>query len=100
MFRGIMCTSFIRLKENQNIDDIKSKYKEIYNGTMTSVIEEKMPCAKDVAGTPYCHIGGFEYDGNNMLVIISVIDNLLKGAASQAVENMNIMFGLDHKEGL
>ena len=53
-----------------------------------------------MTGTPYCHIGGFEKDKNNQLVIISVIDNLMKGAASQAIENMNLMFGLEQSIGL
>lgn len=45
-------------------------------------------------------IGGFEIDESNQLVLITVLDNLLKGAASQAIENMNLMFGLDHNLGL
>ncbi|MCK5040153.1 MAG: N-acetyl-gamma-glutamyl-phosphate reductase [Candidatus Aenigmarchaeota archaeon] len=98
-FRGIMCTTHLKLKTNIDVKEIKQKYRDFYNNTFTKVIENKIPCTKDVSHTPYCHIGGFEKDNNN-IVIISVIDNLMKGAASQAIENMNIMFGLNHKEGL
>ena len=48
----------------------------------------------------FCCLGGFEIDENNQLVVISAIDNLLKGASGQAVQNMNIMFGIDEREGL
>jgi N-acetyl-gamma-glutamyl-phosphate reductase len=45
-------------------------------------------------------IGGFEVDENNQLVVVTVLDNLLKGASGQAVQNMNIMFGFDQTAGL
>ena len=50
--------------------------------------------------TNYCCIGGFEIDDNNQLVVVSTIDNLIKGASGQAVQNMNIMFGFKEVEGL
>ena len=50
--------------------------------------------------TNQCHIGGFEIDENNQLVIVSVIDNLLKGASGQGVQNMNLMLGFKEEEGL
>jgi N-acetyl-gamma-glutamyl-phosphate reductase len=54
-----------------------------------------------VRGSNYCDIGGFEVDEErNRAVIISVIDNLVKGASGQAVQNMNIMMGFDETEGL
>jgi N-acetyl-gamma-glutamyl-phosphate reductase len=53
-----------------------------------------------VRGTNYCDIGVKLDDRNNRLIIISAIDNLVKGAAGQAVQNMNIMLGIDETEGL
>lgn len=93
-FRGLMCTAHIFLKDDTKIStqDIKEKYRKFYTNTQTKIVDH-VPCTKKVTKTPYCHIGGFEKDNNNQLVIISVIDNLMKGAASQAIENMNIMFG-------
>ena len=91
-FRGIMCTAHVFLKEDVSEKDIKKKFEEFYEKSLTKVVNG-IPCTKDVMQSPYCHIGGFEKKGN-CVVIVSVIDNLLKGAASQAVENMNLMFGL------
>jgi N-acetyl-gamma-glutamyl-phosphate reductase len=82
-----------------NFEEIRNRYTSLYRNSFTKVADT-IPCTKDVTGTPYCHIGGFSPDGPQRLVLISVIDNLLKGAASQAIENMNIMFGLDQRTGL
>ncbi len=100
-FSGIMCTAHIFLKEAIDVGDMRKMYEKFYNNTFTKIMEG-IPSTKDVTHTPWCHIGGFEVDAedNKKLVIISVIDNLLKGASSQAIENMNIMFGYDHKEGV
>ncbi|MBU0614973.1 MAG: hypothetical protein KJ601_02675 [Nanoarchaeota archaeon] len=86
-FQGLMCTAHIKLKEN--LTDIKDIYKSFYKDTKT-IITDNTPCTKDTTNTPYCHIGGFEGDKDH-LVIISVIDNLMKGAASQAIENAKLM---------
>ena len=59
-----------------------------------------MPDTLHVRGTNYCDIG-FRLDSrNNRLILIAAIDNLVKGAAGQAVQNMNIMLGLDETAGL
>ena len=75
-------------------------YKKYYKNSPFVKIVNKIPEIKDVQNTNYCMIGGFEIDENNQLVIVSVIDNLLKGASGQAVQNMNIMFGFEETEGL
>lgn len=98
-FSGLMCTAHILLKKPVKPEEIKRKYEKVYAGSFTKVVEH-IPCTKEVTNTPYCFLGGFEFDGNNKLVIVSVIDNLLKGAASQAIENMNLMFNVNQKEGL
>lgn len=97
-FSGIMCTAHVFMSQPCNPEMVKETYKRYYHDTLTGVVD-RIPCTKEVVGTPYCLIGGFEQEQNE-LVIISVIDNLMKGAASQAVENMNIMLGFDPKEGL
>ena len=50
--------------------------------------------------TNYCDIGFRTIPENNQIIIFSVIDNLIKGAAGQAVQNMNLLFGFDETEGL
>ena len=94
LFRGMMTTAHIRLRASMDRDEIISIFKQFYAGTRT-LVQGDVPDVKSVAGTPYCRLGGFEFDENGTLVVVSVIDNLLKGAASQAIENMNLMFGLD-----
>ena len=61
---------------------------------------EKIPQLKDVAGTNLCHIGLSWDSRTHTLKIFTAIDNLLKGAAGQAVQNMNIMMGFSEAEGL
>ena len=75
-------------------------YKDYYRKEPFVRVTDGIPTLHDVQNTNYCVIGGFEIDGNSQLVVISVIDNLLKGASGQAVQNMNLMFGFDEKEGL
>ena len=98
-FAGIMCTAHIQLDGPTDVNGVKEAYTKFYEGSNT-MVADGIPCTKEVVGTPMCKIGGFAQDKPDRIVVISVIDNLLKGAASQAVENMNIMFGLGQKEGL
>ena len=100
-FQGMMCTAHLLLKKSISKEEIIKKFEDYYkNQAFVKVVKDKIPEIKDVAGTNYCHIGGFEIDENNQIVIISVIDNLIKGASGQAVQNMNIMLGFDEMEGL
>ncbi|MAE42832.1 N-acetyl-gamma-glutamyl-phosphate reductase [Candidatus Woesearchaeota archaeon] len=99
-FRGLMSTAHILLKKKISAKKVKDMYKKYYKNSPFVKIVNKIPEIKDVQNTNYCMIGGFEIDENNQLVIVSVIDNLLKGASGQAVQNMNIMFGFEETEGL
>lgn len=99
-FRGLMCTMHVMLKKKDDGEKIKKLYKNFYMNEPFVRIMDKIPELHDVQNNNSCCLGGFETDENNQLVIISVIDNLLKGASGQAVQNMNIMFGLDEGEGL
>jgi N-acetyl-gamma-glutamyl-phosphate reductase len=99
-FQGIMCTAPLLLKKPQNPDDIKKQFKIFYQDHPFVEIIDKIPDLHDVQKTNKCLIGGFEIDENNQLVIVSVIDNLLKGASGQAVQNMNLMLGFKEEEGL
>jgi len=97
--RGILET--IYLKKTKNIkQDIVSLYDKFYkNEKFVRVRKEgEFPSLKDVVGTNYCDIGMKDY--GDTLIIISAIDNLLKGASGQAVQNMNIMYGLPEGCGL
>lgn len=100
-FRGLMCTMHAVLKKKGDSDRVKNLYKDFYKDEpFVKIAEDKLPELHDVQNNNNCCLGGFEIDENNQLVVVSVIDNLLKGASGQAVQNMNIMFGFDEMEGL
>jgi N-acetyl-gamma-glutamyl-phosphate reductase len=91
-FCGLMSTAHIKLKEEINKDELKEIYEKLYFGSNTKIVD-KVPCTKDVVNTDFCNIY-FEVDGKD-LVVVSVIDNLMKGASSQAIENMKLMLGIN-----
>lgn len=97
-FRGLIATIHV-FGDFDDFGDIISLYKKFYAKEPFVKITDEIPDFKSVAFTPYCKIGGFSKDKDHF-VIISAIDNLLKGAASQAVQNMNIRFGFDEKTSL
>jgi N-acetyl-gamma-glutamyl-phosphate reductase len=100
--RGILSTIYVRTRKAMDTAGVVSTYKKYYaKEPFVKVLEEgKLPQLKDVRGTNYCHIGVKADPRKRLCVIISAIDNLTKGAAGQAVQNMNIMCGFDEKEGL
>ncbi len=100
-FQGMMCSAHILLKKNANKEEVIKLFEDFYKDQpFVKIIKNKIPDIKDVQKTNYCHIGGFEIDENNQLVIIAVIDNLIKGASGQAIQNMNLMVGFDDEDGL
>ncbi|MBW2975463.1 N-acetyl-gamma-glutamyl-phosphate reductase [Candidatus Woesearchaeota archaeon] len=100
-FQGMMCTAHVLLKRKISRNDVVKLFEDFYkHEKFVKIVKNKIPEIKDVARTNYCHIGGFEIDENNQLVIVAVIDNLIKGASGQAVQNMNLMLGLKEEEGL
>jgi len=94
--RGIFCTSVIKTKAPAN--DIVAAYKEFYQDAAFTHYSDKAIDLKQVVNTnkALVHVDGF--DGK--VLITSCIDNLLKGAVGQAVQNMNLMFGIDERAGL
>lgn len=101
--RGILSTCYLDLKDgNKSEMEIFKIYQKFYQGVpFVRVFEPpNLPEIKFVVGTNYCDIG-FKIDKRvGKIKVISVIDNLLKGAAGQAVQNMNIMFGFPETCGL
>jgi len=100
MNRGILSTIYMKLKKEMTTKDAVQMYKDFYKGKpFVRVSDEgKLPQVRDVVSTNYCDIG-VKVTGKTMIVV-SCIDNLVKGAAGQAIQNMNIMCGLDETEGL
>jgi N-acetyl-gamma-glutamyl-phosphate reductase len=100
--RGILSTCYLTLKESKEEEDVLEIYQKYYQKAPFVRIFEppNLPEIKFVTGTNYCDIGFSIDERMGKIKIISVIDNLLKGAAGQAVQNMNIMFGFKEDEGL
>src|SRR3989339_859690 len=100
-FRGIMATAHIQLRKGMKREDIVRAYEQFYKGQpFVKILPEGIPSLHDVQNTNFCHIGGFESDEHNQLVVVSVLDNLVKGASGQAVQNTNLMMGWGERLGL
>lgn len=102
MSRGMLTTIYATLIKGVGANDVRKCLKDAYSGCAFIRIcaEGRVPDTLHVKGTNYCDIG-FQLDKRlRRLIIISAIDNLVKGAAGQAVQNMNIMLGLDETAGL
>lgn len=106
MIRGVLATSHLFLKENLEEKDIWKLYREFYNDEpFVRIVKEnegnyRFPEPKLLIGTNYCDIGFKKDDDSNRVVVISAIDNLMKGAAGQALQAFNIMNGFDETTGL
>ncbi|MGH9457694.1 MAG: N-acetyl-gamma-glutamyl-phosphate reductase [Thermoanaerobaculia bacterium] len=100
--RGILATLHVAFAEPQTEESIGTIYGKAYgDAAFVSVLApSRLPELRDVTGTPRAEIGFTLLHGGRRAVVVSVIDNLLKGAASQAVQNFNRMHGLDETEGL
>ena len=94
--RGIFVSAYLDCPVE--LDEIRRLYDEYYSDHNFTFVIDRMPDLKDVVNTNKCLLYLEKIDGK--LLIISVIDNLLKGASGQAVHNMNLLFGLHERTGL
>ena len=102
MNRGILATEYAKLTKEVSWEDVKAVYDRYYgNEKFVRVLgQDEYPETKWVEGSNYVDIG-FKIDPRtNRIIMMGAIDNLVKGAAGQAVQNMNLMFGLEESEGL
>jgi len=101
IFSSIYCKMENKMNEKGYIEEICDHFKEFYKDSpFIKFTGTEIPQLKDTVGTNMCLIGLCVDSRTNTLKIFSAIDNLVKGAAGQAVQNMNIMMGFDEKEGL
>lgn len=100
--RGILATSYANLTADVNFDQVRQLYLKAYASHPFAVIceEGELPEIKHVVGSNYIHIGFVLDKRLNRIIVVSVIDNLIKGAAGQAVQNMNLIYGLDETAAL
>lgn len=104
MNRGILATIYAKLRipnSELRINDLIQIYKEFYkNEPFVRIYEDKLPNTKFVAGTNYCDIAVQINEVTGKVIVLSAIDNLIKGAAGQAVQNMNLICGFEESTGL
>jgi N-acetyl-gamma-glutamyl-phosphate reductase len=101
MTRGILATCYANLTEPAQDSDLFKIYEEFYaNAPFVAVVTETLPATKHTLGSNMCHIGLAVDSRTNRVTVISAIDNLVKGMAGQAVQNMNLMCGFEETAGL
>ncbi len=102
MNRGILVTIYGKLLAKKSVDEIHALYRDFYKGApFVRVLDKgKLPATKYVSSSNFCDLNIVVDERAGRVIVLSAIDNLVKGAAGQALQNMNIMFGLDQKAGL
>ncbi|EJS14990.1 N-acetyl-gamma-glutamyl-phosphate reductase [Bacillus cereus VDM062] len=100
--RGIMITLYAKVKEEMKIEKLQKLYEETYeySAFVRVRLQGEFPSPKEVRGSNYCDIGIAYDERTERVTVVSVIDNLMKGAAGQAVQNANLLAGLEEKTGL
>jgi N-acetyl-gamma-glutamyl-phosphate reductase len=100
--RGILSTLYVRLIKACTVDELQSCFDDFYaNAPLVRVRRSPhLPQIQHVVRTSFCDLGFHLGPDHRRLIVVSCLDNLLKGAASQAVENMNLMAGFHQQEGL
>lgn len=102
MDRGILCTIYANLVKGKSTKELLTIYGKYYRDEPFIRMCEngRYPYTKHVIGSNYCDIGIKVDERTGRVVVIAAIDNLVKGASGQAVQNMNVMFGFEETEGL
>jgi N-acetyl-gamma-glutamyl-phosphate reductase len=100
LHRGLMATIYVRVAPGTTEEALAGVYERAFGGeTFVRLVGSALPEIKHVAHTNFCDIG-WRIDPSGRAILVSVIDNLLKGASGQAVQNMNVMLGIDERTGL
>jgi N-acetyl-gamma-glutamyl-phosphate reductase len=102
MNRGILVTAYADLKEDVSYEQVKAAYDKYYsNERFVRVLDRDVcPETRWVEGSNYVDVGFKIEPRTNRLIMMGALDNLVKGAAGQAVQNMNLLFGLPEDMGL
>jgi N-acetyl-gamma-glutamyl-phosphate reductase len=101
-FRGISLTISFELDHATSVDELYADFQQTYGDEDRIRVSREIPQVSAIQGTPDVHIGGFTIDMRNPArgSLVVVLDNLLKGAASQALQNLNLALGLDEFAGI
>ncbi|MEO6966214.1 MAG: Asd/ArgC dimerization domain-containing protein, partial [Acidobacteriaceae bacterium] len=99
--RGIFSTVYMNLLETTTADEIDACFRNFYaNSPLVRWSGTRLPEIQYCVRTSYCDLGFALARDGKRLIVVSCLDNLLKGASSQAVQNMNLLFGWPEQEGL
>jgi N-acetyl-gamma-glutamyl-phosphate reductase len=98
--RGILATIYVRTVTLPTAAEVSNLLRTAYAGEPFIEVCDQPPQLKDVAGTNFCRIFSTVDERSGRIVVLSAIDNLMKGACGQALQNLNVMLGLDEQEGL
>ena len=101
-FRGITLTANLHLARPFALDEVQARYRGRYAGEpLVRIVDGEAPWVSRIAGAHHVDIGGFALsDDGRRMVVVATEDNLLKGAATQAMQNLNLAFGLDEFAGI
>lgn len=101
MNRGILSTAYCRLNETIGLGDLRALYRDFYKGERFVRLHERtMPNPRYVKGSNYCDLSVYLDQRTGWVVTVAALDNLVKGAAGQAVQAMNLMLGFPEETGL
>jgi N-acetyl-gamma-glutamyl-phosphate reductase len=99
--RGILETIYVKAAPGTTPEQIADAFQQVYaNEPFVRLTGDALPEIKHVAWTNFCDIGWRYEQATRRLVIVSCIDNLVKGAAGQALQNFNVAYGFDERTGL
>lgn len=96
--RGILTTAHVFVNKPLTQDEVKAIYEEYYKEK--PFVRLQTPTLGDVRGSNFCDIAFEVEQGTDRIVVVSAIDNMVKGASGQAIQNMNLMYGFDERTGL
>jgi N-acetyl-gamma-glutamyl-phosphate reductase len=100
-FRGITMTVNVHLARAWTLDEVRALFRRHYAGEPLVEVSDDIPWVSGIAGRHGAQVGGFALsDDGRRLVLVCTLDNLLKGAATQALQNLNLAFGLDEMLGI
>ena len=101
MNRGILSTAYCKLTRPMQLADLRDLYREFYAGErFVRLYEDLVPNPRYIKGTNYCDIGVYQDSRAGWVVTVAAVDNLVKGAAGQAIQAMNLMLGIPEDTGL
>jgi N-acetyl-gamma-glutamyl-phosphate reductase len=101
MNRGILSTAYCKLKTEIKLQELRTLYREFYKGErFIRLYEDIVPNPRYIKGSNFCDIGVYADQRAGWVVTVAAVDNLVKGAAGQAIQAMNLMMGIPEETGL